>query len=461
MALPMQRLDQSSLYTSIHHSGQDGIGPRAISVGYHSRFSRVGQSIGQTSRMAIHADFLGRNDHVFEKASPSRDRHAVPSHTASATLRDGPNASCEAHSIPRPPRTSLQRQESHTLPAPEHASDYCRTAPKRRRSIHDVDGPYTGTLGCKKRRLRRDLITSRLSRPFSSPATHILNREAAAGGKRFLKMAAAAAARQLTAVVIPTPPLTDWDLGAKVAAAQVATVIPADNIHHLAPAEMIRRAAIMNRFRIRVCDEARQRGDKTDLAMTASAALLRARTGLHGVGFVADPRVSQGLVPVKAIHAQQTTLASSASNNTVPASRPSDPQSPTRTHTAARSSPPGTPSKAMRRLDLGCPSPRLRPVRSPELPTARSQGGEPSAGDDDQLSFSATDYSDDFAEPDDNDIYTDFSVIFGGGGSGGSRGAEEAGTGNERGGSVGEKSGAVEHFEDYMDDLDGIPWDAR
>lgn len=45
---------------------------------------------------------------------------------------------------------------------------------KRRRALSDVDGD--GNKGRKKRRLRLDLITSRLSRPFSQPASNIVNR---------------------------------------------------------------------------------------------------------------------------------------------------------------------------------------------------------------------------------------------------------------------------------------------
>lgn len=45
---------------------------------------------------------------------------------------------------------------------------------KRRRALSDVDGD--GNEGRKKRRLRLHLITSRLSRPFSEPATNIVNR---------------------------------------------------------------------------------------------------------------------------------------------------------------------------------------------------------------------------------------------------------------------------------------------
>src|ERR1700710_1956755 len=44
----------------------------------------------------------------------------------------------------------------------------------RRRALSDVDGG--GSEGRKKRRLRLHLITSRLSRPFSQPASNIVNR---------------------------------------------------------------------------------------------------------------------------------------------------------------------------------------------------------------------------------------------------------------------------------------------
>uniref|UniRef100_A0A8H7TRE4 Uncharacterized protein n=1 Tax=Bionectria ochroleuca TaxID=29856 RepID=A0A8H7TRE4_BIOOC len=66
---------------------------------------------------------------------------------------------------------------------------------KRVRHGLDVDGPNTADLGCKKRRLRTELITSRLSHAYSQPATHILNREGQkAGDKRFLKMATSSVA---------------------------------------------------------------------------------------------------------------------------------------------------------------------------------------------------------------------------------------------------------------------------
>ncbi|TVY86243.1 hypothetical protein LAWI1_G007473 [Lachnellula willkommii] len=50
----------------------------------------------------------------------------------------------------------------------------CNRPFKRRRALSDVDGG--GNEGRKKRRLRLHLITSRLSRPYSQPATNIVNR---------------------------------------------------------------------------------------------------------------------------------------------------------------------------------------------------------------------------------------------------------------------------------------------
>lgn len=47
------------------------------------------------------------------------------------------------------------------------------TGVKRRRNRLDVDGPNTAGLSSKKRRLRLDLVTSRLSRPYSEPASHV------------------------------------------------------------------------------------------------------------------------------------------------------------------------------------------------------------------------------------------------------------------------------------------------
>jgi len=56
------------------------------------------------------------------------------------------------------------------------SNDLPRRPFKRARALSDVDGNGNGDQGRKKRRLRLHLITSRLSRPFSLPASNIANR---------------------------------------------------------------------------------------------------------------------------------------------------------------------------------------------------------------------------------------------------------------------------------------------
>lgn len=53
-----------------------------------------------------------------------------------------------------------------------------RSRLKRYRHRADVDGEGSGNFGKKKRRLRLELITSRLSKPFATPPTHIISKNA-------------------------------------------------------------------------------------------------------------------------------------------------------------------------------------------------------------------------------------------------------------------------------------------
>lgn len=464
MAVSIHGLIQATFYRDHHRQRQVGTCARAVSpLRCDSEFSRDHQPSQPTPSMAIQADLQGHQDPASAVKTSSSGHSRPPSPESASPL---------FLSAPSSPLPSCRPQGRHAFTPPERPPDLTRSAPKRRRALHDVDGPHTGSLGCKKRRLRRHLITSRLSRPYSSPATHILNREAAAGAKRFLKMAAAAAAKKLTTVVVPTPPLADWSSGRAVAAAQVATVVPANSIHHLAPAEMVRRAAIMNSFRIRVCDEARQRGDRTDLQLTASAALLRAGPGLHGVGFVTKPNAVGQHTPLSPSTQYQIGHAGLASNRSIVASPPIAAQPPVTTSSpsfsspaktteaAAGWSPPRSPTKHAGPRGAGRTSPGLRPLRSPEISALRSHA-DGDGLDDDELSFPATDYSDDFLENESDEVYTDFGAIFGGGDCV-DEADESEGTGETQG-SAGEGDGGHggDHFEDYMDDLDGIPWGAR
>lgn len=65
---------------------------------------------------------------------------------------------------------------SATTPASAETDDRSWRRPKRHRPVTDVDGEQPNQSRNKKRRLRRDLITSRLSRPFSAPPTYIVDR---------------------------------------------------------------------------------------------------------------------------------------------------------------------------------------------------------------------------------------------------------------------------------------------
>lgn len=301
---------------------------------------------------------------------------------------------------------------------PLQAPTVPKSMTKRRRPPHDVDGPHTEFLSCKKRRLRRDLITSRLSRPYSMPATHIIHREAsAAGDQRFMKLAAVARSKKLNAVVVPTPE----DYGTRMPSStrkHQGPVVPLNQTgsHHMqASSEIVRRAAILNRIRLKGRDDRRK-------------------------------SVSEGGPPCVMMSSRNAAICSQEVSSC------------TRETTAAETESNTSPSTAAADvLHLGRVSPRLRPVRSPELPASRgtqiTKPMDEDQLDDDSLSFpnnsclfadEAADYS--LGE----DVYADFSVIFGGGGSE-DEGDDPVGDAEEQ------PLAATEHFEDYMDDLDGIP----
>lgn len=373
-------------------------------------------------------------------------------------------------SLPHPPALGTKRATTTTT-----------TTRKRRRPAHDVDGPHTERLSCKKRRLRRDLITSRLSRPYSMPATHIIHREAsAAGDKRFMKLAAVARSRKLNAVVVPTPE----DYGARMPTAAAAAfssrpaaapggyrqqqqqyvqgpVVPLNQTgsHHMqASSEIVRRAAILNRIRLKLRSHERR----------ASV--------VEGVEATAAPRV------VTASNEQGTEASSSSQASTSGSWHPPSTEAGSSTHNIPPPPPPPPPNPSTAAADvlhLGRLSPRLKPLRSPELRASTSRSTQiikpmdEDQLDDDSLSFpnNSVLFADDACDDSSlgEDVYADFSVIFGGLDAGGA--AEGSGIdattavgGGDGGGGVGPGEAGVgvvpvgtEHFEDYMDDLDGIP----
>ncbi|KAI9803198.1 MAG: hypothetical protein M1825_001989 [Sarcosagium campestre] len=82
------------------------------------------------------------------------------------------------HELFRFTAASTPSQPFRFVRKPEQALTCSASSPvmKRPRALSDVDGDGPVTAFKKKRRLRLVLITSRLSRPFSSPPSHIVDR---------------------------------------------------------------------------------------------------------------------------------------------------------------------------------------------------------------------------------------------------------------------------------------------
>ncbi|GAB1321035.1 hypothetical protein MFIFM68171_11245 [Madurella fahalii] len=291
---------------------------------------------------------------------------------------------------------------------------YQRPCLKRRRPDTDVDGPNTASSGCKKRRLLRQLVTSRLSEPFSLPATHILNREAVAtGDKRFLKLAAIMSTRRLNNVGAGQAP-------------------PAPALQP-SPSTWLRRAAVINSFRLRVCAEAAERGIAQAAELAAKAAVFQQSHGssaFFGGRYLVDSagRPSGAVTP--------------GINSPQPKLWPPPPGAGFRPPTAR--SLPGPQAGGPTSTVLRIPSPRLRPMRSPELRVTRPAIAleDLTDLDDDDVAFPSSEHESRY-DDEPEDVYADFGVIFGGGESGST------------------EADAGDHYEDYMDDLDGIPWNVR
>lgn len=306
--------------------------------------------------------------------------------------------------------TSLSEGQAENQPYTSPSLSYrASTTFKRRRALHDVDGPGTSHMSCKKRRLRLQLVTSRLSQPFSLPATHILNRESDNDTpviSRFVKRAA---------------------IGAKKAGHQTA---------------LVRKAAIMNRVRLTIRQTAVTRGHDRIWKRTGWGAMR------HGFQLVTD---STG------------AMFPGRSGEQVPGPIVPRAWRPHTTSTNAKSPPgmllPGLISSEKRIVHMNAASSRDMPPTSshtkavvedtslplPPPPPPATYIMTPLAGaDEDEASFPDSDLDSRYTEASDDemdDVYADFGVLFGGG-TDSLEGLEED-----------------EHFyEEYLDEVDGIIW---
>ncbi|KAK6080780.1 hypothetical protein SCUP515_03381 [Seiridium cupressi] len=289
----------------------------------------------------------------------------------------------------------VQNVENQTQPSSFFVST-SSVSTKRRRATHDVDGPWTGHLSCKKRRLRLQLITSRLSQPFSLPATHILNRESDEDTpviSRFVKLAA---------------------LRAKRAGHQTS---------------LVRKAAILNRVRLNVRQAAVTRGHDRMWRLAGLGVMS------HGLQLVTDstgamfPGRSGEQVPgpiVPRAWRPHTTAASASVSTGQAATR----------HQAVQNHPRYQESS----LGTGLAQPPHQTLLQDAPPPTSIM--TPLAGaDDEEASFPDLDSR--YADTDDDmdGVYADFGALFGGGACSPEDSEEE------------------EHFyEEYLDEVDGIIW---
>lgn len=272
---------------------------------------------------------------------------------------------------------------------------------KRPRARHDVDGYYTAVLSCKKRRLRSELITSRLSQPFSLPATHIINREAiAAGDKRFMKLAASVEASKRCPSM---------------------------------QSSMVRRAALLNSTRLRVRGELQEREQGfLTVAVQQTNLLQRGQNASTGGRFLAVTAPSGSATTSTRVILVRTNSLSNPGPGSHGTSVPTRSSGLAPVLSAAEA--------AQRRL---AKSPLLRPARSPILGPSDSRLDE--VADDDETAFPEDDRRYAYADDDDgDDVYSDFGAIFGG-------------TDREDDPLDSEEN----TYEDYLDELDGISWVGR
>ncbi|KAH6839557.1 hypothetical protein B0I37DRAFT_439300 [Chaetomium sp. MPI-CAGE-AT-0009] len=288
---------------------------------------------------------------------------------------------------------------------------------KRRRPDTDIDGPGTSSTTYKKRRLLRHLITSRLSQPFSLPATHIINRETVASGdKRFLKLAAIMSARRLNSTV----------------AASSQTPHPPQQP---SPSTWLHRAALLNSLRSRVYATAAERANMPVPDLAAKTAVFQQSHGsmtafVGGRYLITSPNPNSH--PAHApLHRKPTPPGSPQQHGHGHGNGPIHIHVPVPVHHHPTHSNPAN-GHVPHKTRLRIPSPKLRPLRSPELRVTRPliplEDIEPlydenSLLSDDCMAFPTSELESRYGYDDDDEdgegaggVYADFSVIFGGGG---------------------------------------------
>lgn len=356
-----------------------------------------------------------------DTSDEEHQRHelAVPSESAYTFLPSTPPASLpspplsratpdvltpEPEAVPFSLTVGMGPSDFLFAPAPSCVESCFR---KRYRAASDVDGPNTASLGRKKRRLRHQLITSRLSQPFSLPATHIINREAvAAGDKRFMKLAASATASKRCPSI---------------------------------QSSIIRRAALLNSVRSRIQNELSERGEifLTDAAAQTTI-LHRGQQVATGGRFFSVAAVSGS--DSRGARPRVVLVCPSGGGNSSSSSNGGSGSGYQRSDGRPSSQGPSVLKVAENAARRASKSPRLKPMRSPVL--GPTDAGPEEVGED-EMAFPVDDsrYSSGDEDESSGDVYCDFAAIFGG--------------------PPDSDSSDDESYEECLDELDGISWVGR
>ncbi|KAI0908652.1 hypothetical protein F4823DRAFT_484060 [Ustulina deusta] len=344
---------------------------------------------------------------------------------------------------------------SKHLPSSEQPELALQRQMKRVRTSDDVDGPGTAALSCKKRRLLLHLVTSRLSRPFSLPATHILIRESGDNMPVLHRI------QQLTA------------LGARRAAGHQGALL-------------VRKAAILNRVRIGVRQAAVSRGHTimADLAARGNALnhglllvttpapatfpVAEVPTVVQGQGIVPpiwrphttsfhppiDPGLHQYYVHQHRQQQQQQQQQQHSDNHGVDATMRFDTRCITNAnqggeidHNNNTAHIRANHKHGQHRETTQEQPNRCSPSQQQVPPVPTPPPADAASDEEDNTAFPAASFHDryaDLSDDDMDDVYADFGVLFGSGARSPDRTA----------------GSAVEEqfYEEYLDELDGIPW---
>ena len=378
-------------------SSKDGSGSDRVTV--------RGSSLSATPRSAVAFDGLSLVDAVVWDLDDSSGEGSPG--TTSSPSSSSSTPSVETLGFTFSPAT---KEGGFDFPVKQpNAADPSQRADKRCRHRLDVDGPNTSDLSCKKRRLRFHLITSRLSQPYSQPATHILNREGMkSGDRRFAKIA------------------TSLDVARRLTHLQATSFL---------------RFSVMNRLRRRLGlghpgerygqDDRAERGHRETVYYSASSSSTKNAWDPQSL-----PAASKG----QYLRVSRDPLAEPSAASGSTASRiGSKMQNCWLSQPAALPVPPEDLAAAKKRTTS-----RIHPIRSPEM--------RPDPGAHEELeedSFAHLHIEDDDDDDDEeggcagggvhgnaDHVYSDFSVIFGG-----SPPQEEN-----------------HSYEEYLDELDGITW---